>query len=82
MGVAQHASGIGTGWYTLKVRVQGANIQVWLKDRDEPPSAYTIVLNWTDPEALYMRGTVGLSAYRSRAVYDFISVTEVAASSQ
>ncbi len=77
-----YAPGIGTGWYSLRVRVQGANIQAWLKERDEPASAYRLVLNWTDPQAMYMQGTVGLSAYRSRAVYDNITVTQVTSSSQ
>jgi hypothetical protein len=72
-----YAQGIGTGWFHLRVRVEGANIQVWLKESSDPPSAYRLVINWTDPNATYDRGTVGLSAYKSRAVYDDIRVTEL-----
>lgn len=77
-----YGPGLGTGWFHVRTRVQGANIQVWVKDSSEPPSAYRLVLNWTDPNATYDRGTVGLSAYRSRAVYDNIQVTELPSTSQ
>ena len=74
--------GLGTRWYTLKVRVQGANIKAWLKDTTEPDSAYGLLFDWTDPNATYMQGTVGLSSYRSRAVYDAINVVELPSSRQ
>ena len=64
------------------MRVEGANIKAWLKDATEPDSAYVLMFDWTDPNATYMTGTVGLSAYRSRAVYDSIAVEAIPSSSQ
>jgi hypothetical protein len=78
----QYQPGIGKSWYSLRVRVEGANIKAWLKDSDEPDSAYRLVVNWTDPQAMYMQGTVGLSAYRGRATFDNLTVTEVVSASQ
>jgi hypothetical protein len=77
-----YAPGIGTKWYNLRVRVQGSNIQVSVKESTEPPSSYRLVINWTDPMGAYGQGTVGLSAYKSRAVYDSIQVTELPSTSQ
>jgi hypothetical protein len=73
----EYLPGLGTRWFTMKVRVQGARISVWLKDAEESDSAYRFLFDWTDPNATYMQGTVGLSSYRSRAVYDHIRVVEI-----
>lgn len=78
----KYIPGLGTRWFTLKVRVQGANIKAWLKDTTEPESAYRLLFDWTDPNATYMQGTVGLSSYRSRAVYDAINVVAIPSSSR
>jgi uncharacterized repeat protein (TIGR01451 family) len=62
-------------WYDLKVVAQGNNIQVWLKSKDEPASAYRSIIDWTDSNSTWMKGTVGFSAYKTFAVYDEITVT-------
>jgi len=74
----KYIPGVGARWFSLKVRAQGANIKAWLKDATEPESSYRLLFDWTDPNATYMQGTVGLSSYRSRAVYDAINVVEIA----
>ncbi len=74
----RYVPGIGKSWFTLKVRTQGANIKAWLKSDGD----YTLLFDWTDPQAVYTQGTVGLSAYRSRATYRNITVTEISSSSQ
>jgi hypothetical protein len=63
-------------WYNLKVVVQGNNIRAWLKSVGDPESAYRLLINWTDSNSTWMRGTVGLSAYKAFTVYDEIRVTE------
>jgi len=78
----KYTPGLGTRWFSLKVKVQGANIKAWLKDSTESDSAYRLLFDWTDPNATYLQGTVGLSSYRSRAVYDAINVVEVPSSSR
>ena len=78
----KYIPGLGSRWFSLKVRVQGANIKAWLKDSTEPESAYRLLFDWTDPNSTYLQGTVGLSSYRSRAVYDAISVEEIGSSSR
>lgn len=73
-----YTPGIGTRkWYHLKVRVQGANIKVWLKQEDEPESSYVQLIDWTDPDEAYMQGTVGFVAFRTNVIYEEISVTEL-----
>jgi hypothetical protein len=78
----KYIPGLGTRWFSLKVRAQGSNIKAWLKDTTEPESSYRLLFDWTDPNATYMQGTVGLSAYRSRAVYDNLTVTGIPSSNQ
>jgi hypothetical protein len=73
---AEYTKGIGIRrWYNLKVQVQGANIKVWLKEQNEPESAYVLLINWTDPDETYMQGTVGFIAFRTVALYNDITVT-------
>jgi uncharacterized repeat protein (TIGR01451 family) len=69
-------------FYVLKVEVEGANIKAYLKYGADPDTSYVRLIDWTDPNATYPQGTVGLSGYRARAVYDSITVTPLAAGSQ
>jgi hypothetical protein len=64
-------------WYDLKVVAQGNNIKVWLKSMGESDSLYRLMIDWTDSSSTWMKGTVGLVAYKTFTVYDKISVTEV-----
>lgn len=64
----------GGKFYKLKIEVRGANIQVWLKQQDEPDSAYRLAFNKVD-DSPYLRGTVGLIAFKATAVFDDITVT-------
>lgn len=80
---ARYAPGIDdTKWYTLKVQAVGTNIKVWLKKKDESDSAYVKLIDWTDPEGAYMKGTVGFSAFRTNILYDDIKVTPLSGSGQ
>jgi len=80
---AVYSLGIQRGkWYHLKAEVRGANIKAWLKLKSDPESAYRQVINWTDPYNTYPKGTVGLSVFRTTALYDDIAVTSLAALGQ
>jgi uncharacterized repeat protein (TIGR01451 family) len=73
-----------TGWYDLKVTVQGATIKVYLREArslaDE--GGYQLLINWTDPNQSYMKGTVGFTAYRTDGIFNYIKVTPLESSSQ
>ena len=79
---SEYAPGITKLWYNLKVRVQGANIKVWLKQQVEPESAYVLLIDWTDPSPTYMQGTVGFSTFRTSYIFDDIKVTALSTSTQ
>jgi hypothetical protein len=64
----------GGKFYNLKVEVRGANIQVWLKEQGAPDSTYRLAFNKVD-DSPYLRGTVGLIAFKATAVFDDITVT-------
>jgi hypothetical protein len=73
-----------TSWYDLKVTVQGATIKVYLREArslaDE--SGYQLLINWTDPNQTYMKGTVGFTAYRTDGIFNYIKVTPLESSNQ
>lgn len=56
-------------FYNVKIEVRGANIQVWVDG--------TQIINWTDPNATWQRGTVGFVVYQGTAAFDYIRVSRV-----
>lgn len=72
-----YTPGIAKKWYNLKVRAEGARIRVWLKQQGAPDSSYVQVIDWTDPQGPYMKGTVGFSAWRTSYIWNDIKVTPI-----
>ncbi len=65
--------GIGRNtWYDLRVDVEGNRIRCFLKPSTE--TNYQLVLDWTDPNSTWMKGTVGLSAYATTARFGRVHV--------
>lgn len=73
-----------TQWYDLKVAVQGATIKVWLREAKPltDDSGYQLLIDWTDSAPVYVKGTVGFTAYRTDAIYNYIKVTPLQSSNQ
>lgn len=63
-----------THWYKVIVEVRGSNIKVWLEDDEDGVADPVQVFNWTDPDATWPSGTVGLATYNTSARYDYIYV--------
>jgi uncharacterized repeat protein (TIGR01451 family) len=56
-------------WYYVTIEVRGANIKVWINGVQK--------INWTDPDNIWQRGTVGFTVYRGVGQFDDIRVTEL-----
>jgi len=61
-------------WYKIIIEVRGNTIKVWFEDDADGVDAPLPIFDWTDPDATWQAGTVGLAVCKTDARFDYIHV--------